>query len=164
MSRITATPSETEARIRARTLRQRRRRVARNVFTFAVISAALVFLALLQRDIQAQRQMYADAELAARALQMELERSGRPPIHFPTQVDKKYGLSDRYVFNLFYQRLLRRHSPVAVCCLLKPVHLFLNADGRYVVLFDGKRFGVRWMTEAQLRASPDELGCGMLIE
>ena len=56
-----------------------------------------------------------------------------------------------YFYNSQYAAAHSGPRIVGVCCCKNTHHLFLQSSGRHVIVFDGEKYEVRWITEAELR-------------
>jgi len=159
------------ARAAARIMSKRRRRIWRNIIFFIVATVAMVVLALLNRDhqdvMQSQRVMaYVLAECqaaATRSLPPNLPSSMPKP---PSITDAEWfgheegegRLRNRFLYLPANAGRASPAQPLVVCCDDPAVHLLLRADGRHVVLFDGRAFQMRWMDEPEFSARSAALG------
>lgn len=152
-----------------RTMSERRRRVWLNVAVFSLVTAAMVVLSMAHRDHQSVRSCQRRLEFARQELQKLLDDSGRvAPESLPlegweevTQMgepsspaeqemhDEYYMRREHYFYNSRYGRQLTQRRLVGVCCCAAPHRLYLQADGRYAIVFDGQRYELRWMTERE---------------
>lgn len=151
------------ARVLERTLRERRRRLARNIAIYGIISLAMILLAMAQRDAQTVQSAKKYAALLAESLQAEFDAEGIHPLAFPELDPGLKFLGDRYYFNGLYVKDLSASSRVGVCSQRQPVSVFLRSAGRYVVLFDGQRFQNSWLSEADFHRQARELGFDSLL-
>ncbi|MFQ5805815.1 MAG: hypothetical protein ACE5I3_05125, partial [Phycisphaerae bacterium] len=145
-------------RARRRTLLERRRRFWRGIVLFVFVTIAMVLAGLANRDLLYWRDIQAKTAMVAAALQETYEREKDPPLLFPNFRAPHEELHERYYFNMFYANQKKWRPQVGVCCLKKASRFFLRADGRAVVLFDGKQFTPHWMTEGEFRAAAVALG------
>jgi hypothetical protein len=145
-------------RAQLHTLLQRRRRLWRRIGILAAVTVAMVLVSLLNRDTQHLREQRKLGERVAAALQADYAaRGGRRPLMFPVD-EALRGERSRYHFNMFYDG----REKTGVCCLRKPVRLFVRAEGRTVILFDGEDFTASWIPESEFRAEAEQLGFGDL--
>jgi hypothetical protein len=146
-------------RARQRTLFERRKRFWRRIALFLLVTIVIVLVALANRDLLQWRDIQKKAALVANALQQTYtDRKQDPPLRFPDLPEPYQELHKRYHFNIFYADQQKSRRRVGVCCLQDPARFFLRADGRTVILFDGKQFTARWMTESEFRAAALGLG------
>lgn len=167
MGRVMSQPPDAASvtqRVQERVARERRQRFVRHMVFFVIVTAAMVFAIVAQRDARTVRQFQDDASEIARQLQQQLERSGEAPAGLATTDPRLRRVLAAYRFNPGYAVRARADRPAAVYVLGRPIDLFLRPSGRPVVLFDGKRFIARWFDEDELRARADELGIGTYIE
>lgn len=171
----TAPAAESVADRAAERLRARRRwRVWINVAVFVLVTVGMLFLLLVQRDSQAQRgiaECHAKLAVAREEFQKLWHTAAPLPDALPLPKapppagagatprpanDDKI-LDDRlhYFYNRNYLRNywagVAADRVVGVCCCEEPHFLFLQADGRHVILFDGQQYELRWMTESEFR-------------
>jgi len=162
-----AAPPESSAsieRVRARLLRERHRRLARQIALVTLVSVGMIVVVLINRDRQAMKRSARLAHQVAAAFQEEMERSGRLPPRIPSidsQTDEV--VRQRYLFNLFYPTQVDTQSVVGVCGPKDALQLYLRAAGRHVVLYDDGRFRAQWMPEAELRRRARSLGLESLL-
>jgi hypothetical protein len=149
-------------RATVRVMAERRWRLWRRLAVIVVVSAVIVLLALLQRDTQSRRGFERDAERLAAEFEGELARRGVPPDIFLFAQRDDPAIAEFY-FNTSYSLRFGDGEAVGVCCMRAPLGLFLQEDGRYVILFDGKSFAVRWMTESEFRSRAPELGLASAV-
>ncbi len=122
-----------------------------------LILAAMVVVSLVNRDTQQIRNEREKGKLIAAALQEDFEPRRQPPLRFP-DVPTLSRERNRYYFNLFYADRKKLYSEVGVCCLKTPVRLFVRAEGRIVILYDGDQYRSQWIPEAEFCARAVELG------
>jgi len=146
-------------RARWRTLLERRRRFWRRTVLFVLVTVVMVLAALANRDMVHRRDIQGKATIVANALQQAYARRQHdPPLRFPELPEPYQELHKHYHFNIFYANQQKSRRRVGVCCLQDPVRFLLRADGRMVILFDGKQFTPQWMTEREFRAAAPALG------
>lgn len=157
-----------------RTLLQRRRRVWRSLVLFVVVTAVMVLVSMAQRDYQSVRTCRQRLEYTCAELQKLLERGDKAPQSLPlpradggresagvnggVDDDAYFTLRARYFYNARYGRAAAREKRVGVCCCEQPHRLYLRADGRHVIVFDGQRYDLIWMAEQEFRRQAAELG------
>ncbi len=167
----TSTPLEdVKQRALIRTMVQRRRRVWLNIAAILVIMALMVVLSMAVRDDQAVRGTVRDCraalEVAGERLQVALDRGIFPPPTLPLPREELPASADRAAREAADERHLdrllryeydpqhrRRASggPVRVAYDLEPHGLYLQEDQRHVLLFDGTRYTVATLSEAEFQ-------------
>ena len=152
--------SEVDRRAAARTMRTRRRRIIRNLGAFVLAVVVMVMLSLAHRDNQAVRSNRDALGHLPAAFEDALAHGGLPrklPPPPGVSPDEATHWRDRLLYLRGNVTKLGRHERVAVAYMDRPLSLFLRADGRHLVLFDGEHFERVWMTETELRERADEL-------
>ena len=161
-------------RAAVRTMRERRRRVWRNVGVFLLVTSLMVVVSMAHRDHQAVRGCRERMTFARDRFQELLGTVEPAPDQLPlpgleaddpTDVTRTPGedqvlfdLRMNYLYNSDYWRQARRRRPVGVCCNREPHRLYLQANGRHVIVFDGDKYELLWMTEPEFRERAAELG------
>lgn len=165
----TQTAKSVADRATRRIMSQRRRRVWFNVAVFVLVTAVMVVLSMAHRDHQSVRSCERRLEFARQELQKLLDDHGRvAPGSLPLEGwkevkemwepsspaeqemhDEYYSRREHYYYNSRYGRQLARRAPIGVCCCADQHRLYLRADGRHVIVFDGQRYELRWMTERE---------------
>lgn len=134
--------------------RRRRRSVYRSLALIALVLAAMVVLTVLTRDVQ-------DVDYCRRELQYAIGRLSQNrealPLVLP-QRNPRDSLVSHYRYRPFNTTLLQASSPVGIACCDERHRLLLRPDGRNVLLFDGARYDVIWMAEADFQARAESLG------
>ncbi|HMQ16676.1 MAG TPA: hypothetical protein PKC49_11950 [Phycisphaerae bacterium] len=149
-------------RVWLRTYRQRSRRIWRQLVLVAVVTVVIVVLSLAQRDLQAQRWERRDLDRLAASLRGRLETEGGPAdLLALMRLDDP--LWNRYQLNDGYARQGWRGSEIGVGCSRSVVALFLQEDGRFVLLFDGAAYRVEWLTERDFRGRAAALGLELAL-
>jgi len=146
------------ARVRERILSQRKRRIGRLLLLVTAVSIGMVFVAMASRDSQTQRNEARLSGRIAQALQESLDKSGSPPRAFPDFGPSHREMGKLYEFNVLYPDMARASTRVGVCAPRSRVPFYLRGSGRYIVTFDGKKFGTAWLTDEALRAERTTLG------
>lgn len=155
---ITERPSGVTSKVQLRTFLSRRGRLIRQVSLYLVITMAMLLAAIANRDSQAIRNSAARAQRIADALQREFDELHAPPLHLPSLGPSSGVLPTRYLFNFAYPRMQSVRGVVGVTCPREPTRLFVRADGRHVVLFDGTRYSVQWVRQDEFAASAARWG------
>jgi hypothetical protein len=137
---------------------KRRKQFWQRIVIFAIVVAAMVLAVLASRDTQHLRAVQQEGATLAGALQEAYVDQQEPPLLFPTVQEPHEGLHRRYFFNMFYAGQREGRQQVGVCCLKEPVRFFVLTEGRVVILFDGKHFSSRWLSEADFQAAAGPLG------
>jgi hypothetical protein len=148
-------------RARWRTLLERRKRFWRRILLLVLVTVIMVLVALANRDMLLRREVQKRAALVARALQHAYtNRPQDPPLRIPDLPAPYEKLHQDFYFNIFYVDQQATRPRVGVCCRKDPVPFLLRADGRVVILFDGKQkqFTAQWMTERKFRDEAPALG------
>jgi len=161
---------------------ERRRRVRRSVLVFVFVTVVIILLSVAERDHQARRGAIAACErrllFARDELQRLLDERGLiapaelplPPVEVPAhppiagrspEEDAYFEMRSQYVYNAFYGQA-KDGSLVGVCYCAKPHQLYLQADGRHVLLFDGRTYQVRWIPEAEFQRRARQLGFSLV--
>lgn len=176
---VTRSARVTADELARQTVAQRRRRVWFNLMLFLVVTAGMVVLSMAQRDHAALRGTIADCrkrlEFVRDELQTLFDRTGQlAPDELPLpelaasgqDADKTKGSLDdeefftlrtHYIYNARYAQASKRQL-VGVCCCEQAHDLYLQRDRRHVLLFNGKRYEVLWMSETEFRRRAHELG------
>lgn len=152
-----------------RTMRERRRRVWRNVLAVVVVTAGIGVLTILNRDAAAIRSCRKRMEFAALRFQ-ELRDKGlpsEPVLPLPEDVDgaaesrkRIMELRDHVHYNVFYADRATFTREVGVCCCLRPHSRLFRSSGRHVIILDVDRgvHSVVWMDEAEFARRAEQLG------
>ncbi len=148
---------------RIRTYTQRRHRLVRRVAVGLALTLIMVVLAAGNRDAQAMREARVRCEQLVEALTAARARLGAPPLQIPDIGPRTALVLGSYYFNIRYAQGASGRW-VGVCCPRSPLQLFVWADGRHVILFDGQQFTWRWMPEAEFRAQAAALGFDGLVQ
>lgn len=151
-------PTVVVEKVRLRTFFQRRGRLAWAMVWFVPVTAMLVVLSMLQRDVQAQRAARRQADVLASAFQADFQRLGTFPLQMPEEAASDRTIAERYFFNFFYSSRLSTSGRVGVCCMRVPLRLFLAPRGRFLVVFNGRTFSSEWLTELEFKAQAALLG------
>lgn len=160
------TPQTNETRVEPRqralleTMRRRRRRIIQHVALYIFATAVIIVLAMLQRD---------SAAIGRSKQYMEHVRDGLAEAytegHLPTELPAPSGIEDDEVENWRGKHLylpnnvarLYAHDEVVICCSDPPVRMYLQQEGRHVVLFDGEQFELVWMSDREFRRRAEDL-------
>jgi hypothetical protein len=143
-----------------RTMKQRQRRVWRNLLTFAAITALMVVLVMARRDQQDVGRCLETMRFVATALQNEVSQPGGVPVNMPHPQTEGAMTRSHYHYSLNTARALRPEGggpELGIACCDQPHRLFTRTDGRYVVLGDGRTFHVQWMNEDEFQRRAAEL-------
>ena len=132
-----------------------RPRAARNIVVATLIAAFMLLIFLADRDQRSIRQCRTDLEYALQHFREEFA-SGSLPDRFPRLrvADPKPALHYEYLPGNTARSTLER---VGVACCAQSHDLFLDADGRHVVIYNDGDFEIRWMTEVEFRQQLDSL-------
>jgi len=150
---------QAEERVSLRTLYERRWRFWRRLWLMIVGTITIVVLALAQRDTQRIRWHEREMARIAEALRGAIEEKGAAP-EVLSLARSDSEVATRYLFNVNYRQHAERRGRSAVCAMRGSIPLFLRPSGRYLILFDGHRFTVEWMSEARFAEQSEALGLG----
>jgi hypothetical protein len=144
-------------------MRQRRRRVWRNLLTFLLVTGAMVLRVMARRD----QQDVGRCLETMRFIAQELERAEQRGLGVPTNLplppmaeDQSNATRHHYHYspgNVAAAKGRPGGQPLGVVCCDHPHPLFTRTDGRYVVLSNGQAFELRWMREAEYQQRAAEL-------
>ncbi len=151
-------------RVRQRVARERRRRFARQVAFFVVVTAAMAFVIVVQRDTRTVREYYGRAREIARLLEQQWQQKAIPPGELVPADPQMRRMLARFRFNTSYAVHAGPQRTVGVYVFAEPVRLFVRPAGRPVVVFDGRHFEARWLDEDELQRQAQALGIDWLIE
>lgn len=138
-----------------RVAKRRRRNVRRNLGIMAAMSALMLLVTLAGRDQQDVRNCRTRLDLAVRNFR-ENVAAGLPPDFPPTEahaVDPSH-----YTYRPDNLKADAPDGPLGVSCCAAPHRLFLDTDGRHVVIYDGQAFEIRWMSETEFQQRAESLG------
>lgn len=149
-------------RVRTRVLRHRIWRFGRSVALFLLMSAAVFVLVLHTRDTQnLTRHRHASEEIVSR-LQSEFNHSNRLLIRMPVESQREFERYRGFVFNPGYEYQLDSPDARALgyigVCASSELHFYLRRNARMVVLFDGRQFSARLMSNEEYRELSGVLG------
>ena len=131
-----------------------RPRAARNIVVATLIAAFMLLIFLADRDQRSIRECRADLEYAVQRFREEIA-SGSLPDRFPRPpADRKAAVHYEYLPGVAARSTLER---VGVACCAQSHELFLDADGRHVVIYNDGDFEIRWMTEVEFRQQLESL-------
>ena len=153
---ISAGSGLTQRSLPLRVVTRRQRHVRRNVVVLIAMMAFLLLITLAGRDQQDVRRCRSSLEGAVAVLRDRVEPG--LPDDFPRQDQEKTVAASHYDYrpgNLVAESLV---SPFALVGCNSTHSLFLDTDGRHVVLYDGKDFEIRWMTETEFRERASSIG------
>jgi hypothetical protein len=145
--------------------RARRRWVIRSVSLLGVTSVILCALLVWRRNEAARTSVHRDLVPAVAALQERIDSLGilpatpppsdaaspapsLPPLDVLPKVFEGYAPQDP----VQRQFAMNASDPVIIAWS-RPIHLFLQADGRWVVLYANKRVSSTWMTNRAFRTA-----------
>lgn len=152
--------------VRTRTFYHRRNRIVLNILLIVGICSAMVYVSMLQRDSQKLKNLRTSVDRVVAAL-VESHQTAHAPLAFlPGPNGQSVSdVSGAYFYNIRYISMhQRRGSPVGVFCSREPATLFLQEDGRYIVLYNGEGFSVQWMPEPEFDQQARGLGLGGAVE
>ena len=153
---IAAGISPTQRSLPLRVVSRRRRNVRRNVVVLTAMIAFTLLITLAGRDQQDVRRCRDRLERAV-AILRDRVGSGLPD-DFPQPDQEQTVAASHYDYrpdNLVAESLL---TPIAVIACDSNHGLFLDTNGRHVVLYDGKNFDIRWMTETEFQERASSIG------
>jgi hypothetical protein len=159
-------PHELSQRTAERFMRRRRRRVLRGVLAFTLSFVLVLVLTAAQRDAQSRRQV---ETMLTQLVGLLNERYVHAPLPYelplgdvPTLRGAAPAAVDRWRNRVVYmpaQRArLRERDCVLVCYTDPEMKFYLGANGRFLVVFDGTRYSLEWLTSAAFPARAAELG------
>lgn len=148
------------ARVEERVMYTRRRRVLRGSALIVGITGLMVYLAVGQRDREAERGGLDTANRIARGLREVHARDQFLPLQIPESVLRQGVERGQWTFNVTYPEQVVKSGRSGVCCTNPPIDLFLQDDVRFVVVFDGRDFIVQRLSEPQFREQAASLGFG----
>jgi hypothetical protein len=138
--------------------RERNRRFLRGVVVVILVTLGMVALAISNRDTQALKNSARVAQALADEFQSAFDREGGAPRQLPAiQLSNRY-IRDVITFNVQYPDQIRTSRRVGVCCSKRSIDMYLHAPGRHLVLFDGERYFVQWVTENEFQQRAFSLG------
>jgi uncharacterized Zn finger protein (UPF0148 family) len=155
------TQADVARRVRERTLVERKRRIWRNAMFFVIVTIAMLYVALAERDRQAVRNATDIGRRLATALQQDFDQQGRLPNRVP-DLGQQYRLAlTQFMTNPIYTSQYPTLDPVAVMFTKQPVSLYFRPPGRVVVLLERKTFRSEWLDEAAFHERRSALGLGV---
>ena len=141
---ITAGSTMTERSIPLRVAKRRRHNVRRNLVIITVMVALTLLITLAGRDQQDVRNCRARLERVVADFPLPSEAHSVAASHYTYRPDNLNAESS--------------DGPTGVSCCAAPHGLFLDTDGRHVVIYDGRAFEIRWMTETEFQRQAEGLG------
>ncbi len=146
------TPASASDRASLRTMRQRKRRVWRNLLTVVVVTALMVVLVMARRDQQDVGRCLETMRFVVHTLESVETRRDGLPTNLPQP--KSDGAMDRSHYHYNPRNALAIFSggpPIGVVCCDHPHRLFTRADGRYVVLAENGALRIEWLVESEFQ-------------
>ncbi|MCG3126557.1 MAG: hypothetical protein CHACPFDD_01404 [Phycisphaerae bacterium] len=134
----------------------RRRRVLRTVLTLLGILVVMVLITMATRDAQNVSLCRVQVDFAVDAFNRL--GSGDLPLLLPKSAAGPASVRDHFAYTPTNAALIEKIRPVAVCVCAQPHPLFLRAQGRHLILFDGQRYSAEWVTESELQGRAERLG------
>lgn len=134
----------------------RRRRVLRTVLTLSGILVVMVLITMATRDAQNVNLCRVQVDVAIDAFNRV--GTGDLPLLLPKSAAGPASVRDHYAYTPTNTALIEKIRPVAVCVCAHPHPLFLRAQGRHLILFDGSCYYVEWITERELQPRAERLG------
>ncbi len=139
-----------------RVAKRRRRNVRRNLGIIAAMVALTLLITLAGRDQQDVRNCRARLEHAVRSFREHVAAS--LPREFPRPGEAHSIAASHYAYRPDNLSAGAGDEPVGVSCCAVAHGLFLDTDGRHVVIYDGQAFEIRWMTETEFQRRAASLG------
>ncbi len=141
-----------------RVVATRRRKVARLLIVVVLVTAAMVLLSIANRDEQSVSRCRRDLDYAVEQLRERLAEGAGLPRELAYRPDAAPRL--QYHYHYVPRNALRAEAgvPAGIACCVAPHGLYFDTDGRHVVVYDGKDFEIRWMTEEEFAIRADALG------
>ena len=137
--------SPTQRSLPLRVVSRRRRNVRRNVVVLTAMMAFTLLITLAGRDQQDVRDCRAKLAQAVR----DYPRRGEP---------HSAAAASHYVYRLENLTADAPDGPVGVSCCAAAHRLFLDSDGRHVVIYREQAYEIRWMTETEFQRQAESLG------
>jgi hypothetical protein len=141
-----------------RVVATRRRKVVQLAAIVLVVTVAMLLLSIASRDEQSVSRCRRDLEYAVQQFRERLATGAVLPREMPRRPDS----GERVEFHYHYvpRNVVReqRGAPVGVACCIEPHVLYFDQNGRHMVIYDGRDFEIRWMTEEEFRMRADALG------
>ncbi len=134
----------TERSIPLRVTTRRRRNVRRNLGIMAAMVALTLLITMAGRDQQHVRDCRARLAQAVR--------------DYPRADESHTDATSHYVYRPDNLGADAPDEPVGVSCCAAAHRLFLDTDGRHVVIYDGQTYEIRWMTETEFQRRAASLG------
>ena len=147
---------------------RRRHRIWLNLALFFLVTCGIIVLSMAQRDHDAMRGSLAECrarlEYARDQLQALYDRTGQvAPSELPlpradqADEDAQFVIRTHYLYNARYSRFPSA-GPVGVCCCAEPHDFYLRPNRRNVLVFDGRRYELRCLSEAEFQRQAGALG------
>lgn len=145
--------AERRARIARGRYVSRSRRVRRALLTIVTVSAGLICVMVLQRDVQDQRHCHERIAFALEALE-EIHAGGHAaPIVLPQPPQPvPVVFTPHFRYDPFFEQLARFKTPVAVAWCENPHQRVWLENGRHLLEYDGQHYQVRWLAEPDFLA------------
>lgn len=161
-----STTTDVQKRAKLRIVSQRRRRVWLNLTLFVAATAIVVVLSMANRDsetIRRNERFVADVTARFQADYVKRPLPARMPLDEDLEEQMRNSWRNRFCYVPRNQwRFRDGDERVAVCYHDHPLMLFLRADGRHVIFYDGQRYWSQWTPEDELRRRADEWGLALL--
>ncbi len=162
-----ATNVDVKQRAALRMLLFRRRRVIKRVVIFAVATLGMIIVSMMHRDAQTVWRLEKETMHLPRVFQEKYGSHG-----LPTNLPPPPGLSaeheeawrSRYIYVRSNQRIAQSDHPKVICYSDPQTSLYLRANGRIVVLYDGRTYSLVWMKARDFQARAADLGVPDLTE
>lgn len=159
----TKNPAELVDRVSLRLMQEKKRRVWRSLLLVVVVTGAIVYLSLLQRDAQSRRGAERESRQIAAAFERMRQATGALPERVPPLERRSADTWKAYYFNPAYTRRAERGETTGVVCPRSDLRMYLGPSGRYVVLFRNGAFESQWMPAEEFRQSAARLGFGPVL-
>jgi hypothetical protein len=153
---IAAGNSRTQRSLPLKVVSRRRRNFGRNIVVLTAVIAFALLITLGGRDQQDVGRCRDSLEDAVTILRERVD-SGLPS-NFPQPDPENSVAASHYDYrpeNIVAEALVG-HSAVIGCHATHS--LYLDTNGRHVVLYDGKDFEIRWMTETEFQERATNIG------
>lgn len=141
----------------------RRRRILIGLLAVVGVTGVMVMLSLVTRDLSDLRRCRSQLEFVRDRLGIPSETNLLPFV-LPQPEDPRTALAGHYRYMPSNATLPHASSGVAVACCAKPHSMFIRESGRHVLVLEGSRYEIRWLTEAEFAATAQKLGVSELTK
>ena len=132
---------------------------------FVIVTVAMVILSMAHRDSQAVRRIEQQAQFIADRFQAQyVDRSLPTDLPTPPEIDATQAelWREGYIYLRRNQANASPDAPQAVCYSDPAARLYLRANSRAVILFDGQRYEAVLLKEDAFRARAAQ--CGITLQ